>query len=159
MIREIKPDSPQYDQVLELGNANTRTLGLLPYAAIRDAAVKGGVLGYIGNGVLRGYVLFARRIRSGEIRLTHLCVDAEHQESGIARELVEAIVERNPHSAGIRLSCRKDYDAHNMWPKLGFEKWGRGRVAARRVIRRWTGGDRSPQSLYSTLSPKLKTTD
>ena len=124
MIREIKPDSPHYDQVLELGNANTRTLGLLPYSAIRDAAANGGVLGYVDDGVLHGYVLFARLIRSGRIRLTHLCVDAEHRGSGIARELVEAIVERNPNRTGIRLSCREDYEAHHRWPSLGFEKWG-----------------------------------
>ena len=124
MIREIKPDSPHYDQVLELGNANTRTLGLLPYSAIRDAAANGGVLGYVDDGVLHGYVLFARLIRSGRIRLTHLCVDAEHRGSGIARDLVEAIVERNPNRTGIRLSCREDYEAHHRWPSLGFEKWG-----------------------------------
>ena len=124
MIQEIKPDSLHYDQVLELGNANTKTLGLLPFSAIRDAAENGGVLGYINNGVLVGYVLFARLIRSGRIRLTHLCVDAEHRGSGIARELVEAIVERNPNRTGIRLSCRKDYEAHHRWPSLGFEKWG-----------------------------------
>ena len=124
MIREIKPDSHHYRQVVELGNANSRTLGFLPYAAIRDAASKGGVLGYIRNGVVEGYVLFAERVRSGRVSLTHLCVGAGHRRSGVARELVEAIVERNPHSAGIRLSCRKDYEAHRMWPTLGFERWG-----------------------------------
>ena len=124
MIQEIKPDSLHYDQVLELGNANTKTLGLLPFSAIRDAAENGGVLGYINNEVLIGYVLFARLIRSGRIRLTHLCVDAEHRGSGIARELVEAIAERNPNRTGIRLSCRKDYEAHHRWPSLGFQKWG-----------------------------------
>ena len=72
MIREIKPDSHHYDQVVELGNANSRTLGFLPYAAIEDAAAKGGVLGYIRNGVVEGYVLFAERVRSGRVSLTHL---------------------------------------------------------------------------------------
>ena len=124
MIEGIKPDSPHYDQVLKLGNANTATLGLLPYEAIRNAAENGGVLGYINNGVVIGYVLFARLVRSGRIRLTHLCVDADHRGSGIARELVEAIVERNPHATGIRLSCRKDYEAHHRWPSLGFQEWG-----------------------------------
>jgi len=127
VIQEIKPDSPHYARVVELGDANSKTLGFLPYAAFRDAASKGGVLGYIRNGVVEGYALFARRIRGGHVSLTHLCVGAEHRGSGVARALLEAIVDRNPNSPGIRLSCRKDYDAHNMWPELGFHQWGERR--------------------------------
>ncbi|MYC68644.1 MAG: hypothetical protein F4X12_20200 [Acidobacteriia bacterium] len=139
MIRAIKPDTRHYDQVVELGDANSKTLGFLPYAAIRDAASKGGVLGYVRNGAVEAYALFARRVRSGHVSLTHLCVGAENRGSGIARALVDTIVERNPNSAGIRLSCRKDYDAHNMWPKLGFEKWGEkpGRSKAGHLLVVW----------------------
>lgn len=139
MIREIKPGTRHYDQVVELGDANSRTLGHLPYAAIEDAATKGGILGYVRNGTVEAYALFARRVRSGRVSLTHLCVGTEHRGSGIARALVDAIVERNPNSAGIRLSCRKDYDAHNMWPNLGFEKWGekRGRSKAGHPLVVW----------------------
>lgn len=139
MIREVEPGTRHYDQVVELGDANSRTLGHLPYAAIEDAASKGGVLGYVRNGAVEAYALYARRVRSGHVSLTHLCVGAEHRGSGIARALVDAIVERNPNSAGIRLSCRKDYDAHNMWPKLGFERWGErpGRSKAGHLLVVW----------------------
>lgn len=124
MIREIMPDSALFDHVADLGDANSKTLGFLPYDAIRQAASTGGVLGYVRDGAVVAYALFATRVRSGRVCLTHLCVGAENRRSGIARALVDAIVERNPNSAGIRLTCRKDYDAHNMWPKLGFELWG-----------------------------------
>ena len=124
MIEEIKPESPYYDQVVLLGNANSKTLGFLPYAAISEAAADGRVLGSVTNGIIQGYVLFARRVRRGDISLTHLCIGQEHRGLGIARELVDAIIERHPQRAGIRLSCRKDYDAHRMWPKLGFTAWG-----------------------------------
>ena len=139
MIQEVKPGTRHYDRVVQLGDANSRTLGHLPYAAIEDAATKGGVLGYVQNGTVEAYALFARRVRSGRVSLTHLCVGAEHRGSGIARALLGAIVERNPNSAGIRLSCRKDYDAHNMWPRLGFEKWGeqRGRSKAGHPLVVW----------------------
>lgn len=82
---------------------------------------------------------FARRVRGGHVSLTHLCVDAEHRGSGTARALVDAIVERNPNSPGIRLSCRKDYDAHHMWPKLGFTRWGErpGRSKAGHLLVVW----------------------
>jgi len=131
MIEEVSPDSPQYERVVELGNANSSTLGFLPYEAIKQAAADGRVLAYVEDGVVKGYTLFGKRARTGDISLTHLCVDRNERGQGIARELVEGIVERNPHRAGIRLSCRKDYEAHTMWPHLGFqrlgEKPGRGR--------------------------------
>ena len=123
-IEVIRPDSPQYDQVVELSDANTKTLGMLPYPVIRQAAADGRIIANVSDGVVRGYALFSRRVRTGDISLTHLCVGQQHRDRGIARSLVEAIVERHPQRAGIRLSCRKDYDAHGMWPELGFTKLG-----------------------------------
>ena len=131
MIEAVNPESSRYEQVVALGNANSRTLGHLPFAAIKQAAAEGRVLAFVEGGEVKGYVLFGKRVRTGNISLTHLCVDWNERGRGIARELVEGIVERNPHRAGIRLSCRKDYEAHAMWPQLGFrplgERPGRGR--------------------------------
>lgn len=131
MIEEVGPESPHYQRVIELGNANSATLGLLPFAAINQAAADGRVLACVEDSEVKGYALFGKRVRTSDISLTHLCVDHGQRGRGVARELVEAIVERNPHRAGIRLSCREDYEAHTMWPHLGFqrlgEKPGRGR--------------------------------
>ena len=131
MIEAVSPESSHYEQVVALGNANSKTLGHLPYAAIKQAAAEGCVLAFVEGKEVRGYALFGKRVRTGDISLTHLCADRNSRGRGIARALVEAIVERNPHRAGIRLSCRKDYEAHAMWPQLGFrplgERPGRGR--------------------------------
>ena len=131
MIEAVSPESPHYEQVVALGNANSKTLGHLPFAAIKQAAAEGGLLAFLEGGEVKGYALFGKRVRTGDISLTHLCVDQNSRGRGIARALVGAIVERNPHRAGIRLSCRKDYEAHDMWPQLGFralgERPGRGR--------------------------------
>ena len=131
MIEAVSPESSLYEQVVALGNANSRTLGHLPFAAIKQAAAEGRVLAFVEGGEVKGYVLFGKRVRTGDISLTHLCVDRNSRGRGISRALVEGIVERNPHRAGIRLSCRKDYEAHVMWPQLGFrplgERPGRGR--------------------------------
>ena len=139
MIEEVTPESPHYERVIELGNQNSKTLGFLPYAAIRDAATEGGVLAFVEGGVVSGYALFAKRVRTGNISLTHLCVDSESRNGGIARALVKEIVERNPNGAGIRLSCRKDYEANAMWPKLGFQELGEkpGRSQARLPLVVW----------------------
>ena len=131
MIEEVGPDSLHYQRVIELGNANSATLGLLPFAAINQAAAERRVLAFIEDGEVKGYTLYGKRVRTSDISLTHLCVDHSQRGRGIARELVEGIVERNPNRAGIRLSCREDYEAHSMWPHLGFRcigrKPGRGR--------------------------------
>ena len=139
MIETVSPDSSHYQRVIELGNANSRTLGFLPYAAIKDAAEGDGVLAFVEDGVVQGYALFGKRRRTGDISLTHLCVDGSQRGRGIARNLVEGIVEHYPQRAGIRLSCRKDYPANEMWPKLGFERWGEipGRRSAGSILVVW----------------------
>ncbi len=139
MIEAVSPGSPQYQRVIELGNANSATLGFLPYEAIKQAADEGRVLAFVEDGEVKGYALYGKRVRTGDISLTHLCVDKDQRGLGIARELVEGIVERNLHRAGIRLSCRKDYAANDMWPKLGFTRWGEkpGRSRAGHLLVTW----------------------
>ena len=139
MIEAVGPDSPHYQRVIELGNTNSATLGFLPYEAIKQAAEEGRVLAFVEDGEVKGYALFGKRVRTGDISLTHLCVDIDQRGQGIARELVEGIVKRNPHRAGIRLSCRKDYEANAMWPELGFTRWGEkpGRSRAGHLLVTW----------------------
>lgn len=139
MIEAVIPDSPHYEQVVKLGDANSATLGFLPYKAISQAAAEGRVLAFVANDEVKGYALYGMRVRTGDISLTHLCVDRNQRGQGIARELVEGIVGRNPHRAGIRLFCRKDYDADAMWPKLGFQRLGErpGRSRAGHLLVAW----------------------
>ena len=139
MIEAVSPDSPQYEQVVALGNANSKTLGHLPFAAIEQAAAKGCVLAFVEGEKVRGYALFGKRSRTSDISLTHLCVDQNSRGRGIARRLVVGIVQRNPNRAGIRVSCREDYEAHTMWPHLGFQRLGQkpGRGRDRLPLATW----------------------
>ena len=139
MIEEVGPDSPHYQRVIELGNANTATLGLLSFTVINQAAAEKRVLAFIEGDDVRGYALYRKRVRTSDISLTHLCVDHDHRGRGIARKLVEGIVERNPNRAGIRVACREDYDAHTIWPRLKFERLGQtpGRGRDRLPLATW----------------------
>lgn len=83
------------------------------------------MLAFVEDGEVKGYALYGKRARTSDISLTHLCVDHNERGQGIARGLVEAIVEHNPNRAGIRLSCREDYAAHTMGPHLMFRRLGR----------------------------------
>ena len=125
--------------MIELGNANSATLGLLPFAATNQAASEGRVLAHVDGDEVKGYALYGKRVRTGDISLTHLCVERGQRGQGIARDLVEGIVQRNPHRAGIRLSCRRDYAANSMWPHLGFQRLGEkpGRGSARLPLVTW----------------------
>lgn len=139
MIVEVSPDSLHYEQVIKLGNANSATLGFLPYEAIRQAAAEGRVLASVKNDEVKGYALYGVRVKTGNISLTHLCIDRSQRGQGIARELVDDIIKRNPQRAGIRLSCRKDYAADAMWPKLEFQRLGErpGRSRAGHPLVAW----------------------
>ncbi|ERI36617.2 hypothetical protein M707_16165 [Arthrobacter sp. AK-YN10] len=121
---------------MELGNRFKRSLGLYPAGAIREAIVEKRVFGAFQSGTLVGYVLFD--LPRSDIRLVHLCVARGYRKSGIARQLVDEIQIKYPDRDGIRLKCRRDYEAHSVWKRLGFEAQslaeGRGRDRAEMVV-------------------------
>lgn len=122
-VERVEASGTAYDQVVALGDANSVTLGHLPYAVFREAAESGCLLAASRDDEIIGYALFALRSRRHEVSLTHLCVRAESRGDGAARRLVEEIVRLHPDRRGIRLRCRVDYPAHNMWPQIGFQEW------------------------------------
>lgn len=138
-IELVETNGPLYDQVVALGDANSATLGHLPYAVFEEAAASGCLLAVARNGEVVGYALFALRSRRYEVSLTHLCVRVSERGNGTARSLVEEIIRRHEARRGIRLRCRVDYPAHHMWPRLGFEQWSRrpGRSHAGHELATW----------------------
>ena len=81
------------------------------------------------DGQLLGYLLYAAY--SNRFRIAHLCVSREIRGQGLAGRLIDALIETATTQTVITLSCRNDFEAHKMWPKLGFvplyEKVGRSR--------------------------------
>ena len=138
-IEQVDAAEPTYEQVVALGDANSATLGQLPYAVFEEAASAGCLLAATRQSDVIGYALFALRKRRHEVSLTHLCVRDDMRGTGAARRLVEEIVRLHPDRRGIRLRCRIDYAAHEMWPQLGFEEWSRrpGRSRAKHMLAVW----------------------
>ena len=106
------------------------TIGFLPSVVLEEHLRKKWVLGATTKeGQLAGYLLYAAY--PDRFRIVQLCVSDSHRNQGIARKLVEALKATATTQKVIRLSCRNDYEAHCMWPKLGFvpilEKAGRSR--------------------------------
>jgi GNAT superfamily N-acetyltransferase len=128
-IEVINEKSPHLAVVKHLGDANSKTLGFLPNAAFNAAAANGTVLAAILDGVCVGYLLY--RIARGRASITHLCVDPSKRRRGIARQLVNTLVEKTHQLAGVGLWCRRDYDTSKVWQRVGFaamaEKAGRSK--------------------------------
>lgn len=97
---------------------------------------------------LAGYLLFrvSRGRHPRRATIIHLCVDEGHRGQGVARLLVDALKVETRDLDGIRLSCRRDYEANALWPRLGFEllgeRPGRGKDAA--VLGVWWFSHGSP---------------
>ncbi|MBN4002910.1 N-acetyltransferase [Nostoc sp. LPT] len=120
-IQEISPDSEYLETIMRLGDANSKTLGSLPYGAFRRLAGEGFVLGCIASEVgCVGYLLYGISRRCSRVKLTHLCVAQEWRGKGITKLLIQDLRKRTQHLYGILASCRRDYHLDRMWAYLGF---------------------------------------
>lgn len=119
-VDALPPNSPYVGAVRKLWRANSATLGFFPDGAFAEYAMKSGILcALTADGDLAGYLLF--RVSRWTAVIVHLCVDQAYRGSGIAHTLVQALKERTKDCVGIRLSCRTDFPANEVWARLGFE--------------------------------------
>ena len=122
----------------DLMKRNSRTLGFLTTEALSDYLHRGRVLGAkVGDGRLIGYLLYAPS--QSRFRIVHLCVSEEFRGHGIANGLLEELKSVATTQSSITLSCRRDFPAHHMWPKLGFVSIGErpGRSATGHPLNLW----------------------
>ena len=133
-----KLTSAWLEAVDELMKRNSKTLGFLPREALQSYLEKNNVIGAISDDdELVGYLLFGAN--RDYFRITHLCVVGEYQGRGIARKLVNELSESVSTQKAIKLNCRRDYPANNLWPKLGFTAVDEKRSRAREehFLTRW----------------------
>lgn len=122
-VRRVSVNSRDARSAQALGDKNRATLGHLPYAAWDYYFSNGLALGAFSGDELTGYLLF--RVPRNEIRIAHLAIDPRYRGLGVARRLVDTLDQL--HGAGrmsIGLSCRRDWEASKVWPRLGFEAAG-----------------------------------
>ncbi|MEM7593769.1 MAG: GNAT family N-acetyltransferase [Cyanobacteria bacterium P01_A01_bin.83] len=120
-IQVIDERSPYLEQVIELGDANRKTLGGFTKGAFIEHAKKGFIIIALNSqSQLLGYLMYAIRQKDRCIRLIHLCIDQQYRGQKIARKLVEDLKQKTKEYQGISLHCRRDYGIDSMWRKLGF---------------------------------------
>ena len=126
------------DAVDSLMKQNSGTIGFLPWQVLEKYVSERSVLGArTEDEELAAYLLYAAY--RDRFRIVQLCVAERFRGQGIAKDLLEALKATATTQKVIRLHCRNDFPAHQMWPKLGFvpesEKPGRSRE--RYHLTRW----------------------
>ncbi len=126
------------DAIDALMKQNSGTIGFLPRVVLEKHVQDANVLGArTEDGELAGYLLYAAY--HDRFRIAHLCVAEGFRGQGIAKGLIEALKATVTTQKVIRLNCRNDFPAHQMWPKFGFvpvgEKPGRSREG--HLLTRW----------------------
>lgn len=131
LIDDLVNKNDLVSQIVNLADQNTETLGFVPEQALQKAAKERRLIAAVDPqlGVL-GYAWYSSS-RRDVARIHHLCVAETARKSGIGQRLVQEIKERTQSRSCIVLNCRRDFDAHRFWPKMGFvaigEKPGRGK--------------------------------
>ena len=131
-------NSDDLGAVDELMKRYSQWLGFLPRKALQNYLEKGTVLGAkTDDGQLVGYLLYADRY--DYFRITHLCVLEEYQRQGIAKRLVNDLKRIADTQKVIKLNCRRDFPAHDLWQKLGFVALGEkpGKSKEGRLLTIW----------------------
>ncbi len=137
-IHQIDSNSPYLETVVQLADANKRTLGHFPRGAFSRLADKGNILVcVIPNTGCIGYLLY--QTGHQRVKLTHLCVNRNWRRKGVARSLIEDLKEKTYYLNGIQASCRRDYGLDSMWQSLGFsvlnERSGRSKEES--ILTEW----------------------
>jgi|GEM_PF-5260078 len=121
-ITAIDEKSAHLQEVIDLGRANSSTLGFLPNGAFIKYAADKQLLVALGHSrQVLGYVIYAISIRKALVYIVHLCVQPSHRRQGVAETLFKKLKDLTKiQFRGIRVHCRRDYPADKLWPMLGF---------------------------------------
>lgn len=155
-IHQIDHNSKYLNDVIALGDANKRTLGLFPKEAYKESASKKRVIVAVDEDTdaLIGYLLFSTSRRKMLVPIVHLCVSERYRGQGAAKLLFKELKKITQDGyLGVRVHCRVDYPANKLWPKLGFvavdELKGRGKKVTRLTVWKY---EYPHQSLFSYAS-------
>jgi len=126
----IQNAAPEHlDSVQLLWRKSSDSLGFMPLGAFEERLARRQILVAICEGDVVGYLLYFTTA-TRRVRVTHLCIAAEHRGKGIAKRLITALRHRTKQFLGIGLHCRRDLAAWDLWLHLGFvavsEKPGKG---------------------------------
>lgn len=167
-IAAVAPGSTALAEVRALWRRHSATLGFFPDGAFDDHARSSSILAAMSDGRVVGYLLYRITGRS-QAAIVHLCVAEEARGTRLGRRLFDAMRERVSHCTDIVLRCRRDFDAHAVWPRLGFvakgDQKGRGANGTVLTVYRYAiqqppllallGEDRAPDSAQVVIDANV----
>jgi predicted nucleic acid-binding protein len=125
----IDEQSPFLEQVISLGDKYKKALGFFPHGAFIEQAIRKKVIVALIENKVAGYALFNINQKASLVYIVHLCIDTNFRKKGIGKALIDKISKITQTLSGIRVHCRRDFEASSFWPKVGFiakgEKLGR----------------------------------
>lgn len=152
-IEAIDEQSAQLEAVKLLWRAHSATLGFMPAGAFADYARAKHILVALNGDVCVGYLLY--RITRDRVTIAHFCVAADARKQGVARAMLNHLINSTKKHRGIVLSCRRDFEASNTWPRLGFHASSEkiGRAADGSELVRWMLDYGHPDIFNSSNDP------
>jgi GNAT superfamily N-acetyltransferase len=108
------------NQVIALGDQNSKTVGFMSPSAFLEHIARGTLLAAVEDDTVVGYALY--RLSRNRVALAHLCVREDRRREGIARELVAHLSAKHADQLGILAKCRHSYGIDAMWVHLGFRQ-------------------------------------
>ena len=130
--------SEDLPSVLQLLKQSKGTVGFLTDEAVEQRIRKGTLLVAIVDEEVIGYLLYD--LPADNVTIRQLAIAQQASNTGAARALVEELACRYQNlRRGIRLTCRRDYEANDVWHRLGFSPRGerRGRGKGDKVLTLW----------------------
>ena len=116
----VDENSPYLEQVISLGEKHKKTLGFFPYGAYIEQARRRKIIAACKNDRVIGYILYNINQKSLLVYIVHLCIDASFRNKGLANCLIKKVSSITKTLRGIRVHCRRDFNASSFWPKCGF---------------------------------------
>lgn len=152
-VEVLAAGDERLDAVVALYKRNAATLGFMPRGGFEVRSEAGTLLVAVDGPDLRGYLLYDLPRR--EVVIRHLCVAPNARGKGVARRLVDHLVSLHGDRTGIGLSCRDDYPAAQMWPRLDFEPLAKlaGRSRDGHRLTRWWRDFNHP-TLFSSYAER-----
>ena len=154
-ISYIKEEPTYIDQVKNLGDKNSKTIGFFPGGAFDRAADDNLIILAIKDGVLLGYLMYREVKRDNTVSITHLCIDDRYRKKGVAKQLFNSLKNKMSLMNGIFLKCRKDYKLDSFWQGLGFIPRDElpGRSQAGSILVKWWYNNPEVSIQQSLFSP------
>lgn len=126
--------------IKSLWRKHADTLGYFPDGAFDSYADKQQILiAKDSSENFLGYLLYRITQSRNDANIVHLCVNKSARNLGVATLLVKKLIDITKTNKGIGLSCRRDFEANNFWPKLGFlaisERFGKSKSGS--TLTRW----------------------